>query len=174
MPEETYSVVASKRRRRTMSVSRKNGRLVVSVPASMSRAARSALIPDLVERFLKREKASLPPRGDDDLTERARALYFRHARPHTGLDLPACGVRWVTNQDVRWGSCTPSTGEIRISDRLQTMPSWVVDFVLFHETLHLIESGHSAQFRAWEALYPRAERAEGFLEGVQHAGKGPA
>ena len=39
-------------------------------------------------------------------------------------------VRWVTNQNTRWGSCTPSEGSIRLSHRLQGMPEYVVDYVL--------------------------------------------
>jgi hypothetical protein len=80
------------------------------------------------------------------------------ARPRT--------VRWVTNQNTRWGSCTPAEGSIRLSHRLQGMPEYVVDYVLVHELAHLLVPGHGPRF--WELLtsYPRTERARGYLEGV--------
>jgi predicted metal-dependent hydrolase len=47
------------------------------------------------------------------------------------------------------------------------MPEYVVDYVLVHELAHLIEPSHDARFWALVARYPRAERARGFLEGVE-------
>ncbi len=78
-------------------------------------------------------------------------------------------MRWVDNQNSRWGSCTPADRAIRLSRRLQGMPAWVIDYVLVHELAHLIEIGHTAAF--WELVdrYPKAERAKGFLEGVAAA-----
>ena len=83
--------------------------------------------------------------------------------------MPA-SVSWVGNQRQRWGSCTPSTGAIRLSDRLQQLPGWVVDYVLLHELAHLIEPSHSARFWSLVARYPQSERARGYLEGYQAAG----
>jgi hypothetical protein len=75
-------------------------------------------------------------------------------------------VRWVGNQRARWGSCTPSDGSIRISTRLRGLPSWVVDYVLVHELVHLRIPGHGPDFWVLVDRYPRAERARGYLEGV--------
>jgi len=74
-------------------------------------------------------------------------------------------VRWVENQQARWGSCTPSDRTIRLSVRLQGMPSWVIDYVLVHELAHLLEPGHDPRFWAWVERYPQAERARGYLLG---------
>ncbi|HKX15028.1 MAG TPA: M48 family metallopeptidase, partial [Propionibacteriaceae bacterium] len=81
------------------------------------------------------------------------------------------GVFWVTNQQHRWASCTPSTGLIRLSHRLQPMPTWVVDYVLLHELAHLVEPTHSDRFWRLVRRYPVAEKAKGFLEGYL-AGQG--
>ncbi len=54
---------------------------------------------------------------------------------------------------------------IRLSHRLQAMPSWVVDYVLVHELAHLVEPSHSAAFWRLVDGYPHSERARGFLEG---------
>jgi predicted metal-dependent hydrolase len=80
-------------------------------------------------------------------------------------------VSWVTNQQQRWGSCTPSTGLIRLSHRLQPMPVWVVDYVLLHELAHLVEPTHSERFWGLVSRYPSAEKAKGYLEGYL-AGQG--
>ena len=71
-----------------------------------------------------------------------------------------------TNQNGRWGSCTPADRTIRISHRIQEMPDWVIDYVLLHELAHLVVPSHNARF--WELVgrYPKTERARGYLEGV--------
>jgi predicted metal-dependent hydrolase len=76
----------------------------------------------------------------------------------------------VDNQNRRWGSCTPADRTIRLSSRLRTMPEYVVDYVLVHELAHLLEPGHNDRFWSLVAGYPRAERARGFLEGIEQAG----
>ena len=78
-------------------------------------------------------------------------------------------VRWVDNQQRRWGSCTPVDGSIRLSRRLATMPAEVRDYVLLHELAHLLESGHGPAFEALLAGYGPLERARGFLDGVAFA-----
>ncbi|GEC07401.1 metal-dependent hydrolase [Streptomyces spinoverrucosus] len=107
--------------------------------------------------------------GDSELTERAERLsaqYFDgRARPTS--------VRWVTNQNTRWGSCTPSEGSIRLSHRLQGMPEYVVDYVLLHELAHLLVPGHGPRFWRLLEAYPRTERARGYLEGVVAADRLP-
>jgi hypothetical protein len=56
-----------------------------------------------------------------------------------------------------------------MSRRLQELPSWVQDYVLVHELVHLLVPGHGPKFWALVARYPRAERARGFLDGVSAA-----
>ena len=82
-------------------------------------------------------------------------------------------VRWVTNQNGRWGSCTVEDGAIRLSHRLRAMPAYVVDYVLLHELVHLIVPGHGPAFWAELDTYPQTERARGYLDGwsgALHAG----
>lgn len=107
--------------------------------------------------------------GDGELFERAQRL----SRQYLGGKARPGVVRWVTNQNSRWGSCTPAEGSIRISHRLQGMPEYVVDYVLLHELAHLLAPGHDTRF--WQLLeaYPRTERARGYLEGVVAAGRLP-
>ena len=76
-------------------------------------------------------------------------------------------IRFVTNQQKRFGSCSPARGTIRISHRLATVPTFVLDYVIVHELAHLLESHHSPAF--WELVYrsPKTERARGYLMGMQ-------
>ena len=80
-------------------------------------------------------------------------------------------MSWVTNQQQRWGSCTPSSRTIRLSHRLQSMPDWVVDYVLVHELAHLVEVTHSRRFWSLVEAYPAMERAQAYLQGYL-AGQG--
>jgi predicted metal-dependent hydrolase len=117
----------------------------------------------MLARLERSEKRRRP--SDDGLAARAAGLSEKHL---DGLAEPLT-VRWVANQNSRWGSCTPSDRSIRLSTRLQGMPSWVIDYVLVHELAHLIEAGHTSTFWSWVDRFPRAERAKGFLEGVAAA-----
>jgi predicted metal-dependent hydrolase len=87
---------------------------------------------------------------------------------HLGGRAVPVSVRWVENQNRRWGSCTPADGTIRLSGRLRGMPPFVVDYVLVHELAHLLEPNHNARFWSLVHAYPQAEKALGFLEGVEY------
>ena len=101
------------------------------------------------------------------LSMRQRALLGAVAagRCQFSADRPA-SLRWVDNQNGRWGSCTPADRTIRISGRIMDMPDWVIDYVLLHELVHLLVPSHNATFWSTVARYPKAERARGYLEGV--------
>lgn len=170
MVTTAYDIRISRRRTRTIAAFREGGRLVVVVPAHLTEGQRRDLIPPLVEKFLAREQRKRAPRGDADLTRRAEVLYDAHVAPHVEGPRPVFGVRWVSNMRSRWGSCTHATGEIRISDKLRTMPDWVVDHLLIHELTHLHIQGHPPRFHAVAGAHPGAERAEGFLAALEHLG----
>jgi len=145
-------VIRSPRRRKTAQARMVDGRLEVRIPAHASREEEVRL----VESFRRRFERST--RGEAlDLTARARRL----AR---NLELPEPSeIRWVSNQARRWGSCTPTTGVIRLSDRMAGFPPWVIDHVIVHELAHLVERRHNTRFHALANRYPLAERAEGYL-----------
>ena len=165
MSQAEVEVRRSKRRRRTVSAYREGERIVVLIPASLTRKEEAEWVETMVARIEKAEqKARL---SDDDLLERAQRLNDRYLG---GLATPA-SVRWVTNQNSRWGSCTPGDRTIRLSERLKGMPTWVVDYVLVHELAHLLEPGHDAKFWAWVDRYPQAEKAKGYLLGWSAAAR---
>jgi predicted metal-dependent hydrolase len=162
-PEPVVEVRRSRRRRRTVAAYREDDKVVVLIPARLSRAEERQWVSTMLERLEKSEQRRRP--SDAGLKRRARELSAKYldgrAKPLT--------VRWVDNQNSRWGSCTPSDRSIRLSRRLQGMPGWVIDYVLVHELAHLLEAGHTAKFWTYVDRYPKAERAKGFLEGVAAA-----
>jgi predicted metal-dependent hydrolase len=163
---DQVEVRRSARRRRTVTAYREHGRTVVLIPAAFSPAEERRWVAQMVAKLQTREerrRRSLG--GDGELMARAAALSEAHL---DGLAEPA-SVRWVDNQHRRWGSCTPADRSIRLSSRLRAMPEYVIDYVLVHELVHLIEPGHDERFWALVARYPKAERARGFLEGVELA-----
>lgn len=154
----------SARRRRTVSAYREGDRIVVLVPARITRAEESRLVAEMVRKVESAGDRS--PRTDDELHAHALQLSKIHLG---GLAHPA-SVRWVSNQNSRWGSCTPVNGTIRLSDRLIGMPAYVRDYVLLHELAHLLQPDHGRSFWALLEAYPHLERARGFLDGVGYAG----
>jgi predicted metal-dependent hydrolase len=152
-------VVRSAKRRKSVSARIVDGRIVVRMPQWMSKAQEREYVASMLQK-LERQQASAAV----DLAERAAELARRY-------DLPApTSIRWVGNQRHRWGSCSPATGEIRITDRIAGFPGWVLDAVLVHEMAHLVEPNHGAAFHALANRYPRQERAHGFLIAMQLAG----
>ena len=153
-------VVRSARRQKSVSAELKNGVLVVRAPAELDDAA----LAPIIEKFRRQlaRKVRPAPQSDDSLVERAQALnkmYFNGR-------LRWQSIRYVSNQHKRFGSCTPSKGTIRLSDRLAAMPAWVRDYVIVHELAHLEEANHGRRF--WQLVnhYPLTERARGYLMAV--------
>ncbi len=126
--------------------------LRVSIPAGMTVADEERWVAEMVRRMERRAASHTI-----DLSARAEVLAQRY-----GLMLPAA-IRWVDNQECRWGSCTPSDGTIRISSRLVGEPAWVLDYVIVHELAHLSVPHHDRRFWALVGRYPRTERARGYL-----------
>jgi predicted metal-dependent hydrolase len=161
--EPRVEIVRSARRRRTVSAHRDGDRIVVSVPARLSRAEEARWVTSMVERVLAAERRRRP--SDGELLERATELSRRYL---DGRAVPS-SVRWVDTMETRWGSCTPLDASIRISRRVASMPAYVVDYVLLHELAHLVVPGHGPKFWAALAGYDKLERARGYLEGVTAA-----
>ncbi|WP_370893600.1 M48 family metallopeptidase [Janibacter sp. GXQ6167] len=160
MAADDVEIRRSRRRRRTVSAYLDGGRLVVLLPAGMSASEEKHWVKTMRARVLRR--SSRQPASDEQLMRRAERL----SKAHLGGIAKPASVRWVTNQNTRWGSCTPLDRTIRLSHRLQGMPDYVIDYVLLHELAHLLVPGHGAEFWALLSSYERTERARGYLEGV--------
>jgi predicted metal-dependent hydrolase len=145
-------VVRSTKRRKSVSARIVDGRIVIRMPQWMTKAQEAEYVTSLVAKLERQNTAQTI-----DLPQRAAELAKRYDLP------PPTLIRWVANQQQRWGSCTPSTGEIRISDRIAGFPDWVVDAVIVHELAHLVHLHHTDKFWALANRYPKTERAYGFL-----------
>jgi hypothetical protein len=51
----------------------------------------------------------------------------------------------IKNQKSRWASCSKN-GNLHFNLLLAAAPSNVIDYVMIHELMHLIEFDHSSQF----------------------------
>ncbi len=159
----------SARRQKTLSARREGDTIVVTVPAWLPHARESAEVSRLVEKFLAREAKRAAPRTDAELLHRAQRLAREVLTAWPEATTRVRSVSWSARQWQRWGSCTTATGEIRLSERMRTMPDWVVDYVIVHELTHLIEVNHTPRFHAIVASYPRTLEARAFLQGVAFA-----
>jgi predicted metal-dependent hydrolase len=150
-------IIRSRNRRRTVHGRQVNGVLEILAPAHLDDQALQPFIESIRRRIERRHAAcSL---DDQALDQRARRL---NAEVFDGR-LSWTSIRWVTNQDRRFGSCSPNQGLIRISHRLAGMPAVVLDYVIVHELAHLRHAGHGERF--WQEVnrYRLAERARGYL-----------
>src|SRR5438105_5007104 len=122
-PQPPIEIIRSARRSKTASARMVDGRVVVRVPADASPEEVQRLVRTLMPRVLKSEqrRAGGPK---PDLKRRAADLN----RQYFGGKLKVREIRCVGNQEKRYGSCTPSTGTVRVSDRLASMPLWVLDY----------------------------------------------
>ena len=157
----------SKRRRQTVSAYRDGGKVVVLLPARMSRAEEKRWVADMLSRLQRSETRRRSParNSDEALAQRCRELSTKYL---DGDAVPE-GIRWVPPMRTRRASCTPSDGTIRVSERLRNVPGWVLDYVLVHELAHLLVPGHGADFWKRVRRYPKTERAIGYLEGLSAA-----
>jgi len=150
-------IVRSANRRKTVSARQVDGYVLVQAPARMSEAELAPIVEQLTARLQRR--GAVRDLDEGDLERVAQELN----RDYFGGRLTWRSIEWVSNQESRWGSCTPATGTIRLSHRLATMPTWVRDYVLVHELAHLLEPNHGPRFWALVNHYPRTERARGYL-----------
>jgi predicted metal-dependent hydrolase len=156
-------VIRSNRRKKNISAYRQGGRIVVSIPARMSKADERAMVPEMVAKIRAQEavatmsEESLQIRAGELLTELAPEIL---ARPSS--------VNWRAMRE-RWGSCTGIDRSIRVSDRLKGAPEYVLDYVLFHEAIHLEYFDHGEQFKELLARFPEEAQAEAYLQGYEAA-----
>ena len=156
-------VIRSTRRKKNISAYRQGGRIVISIPARMSKADERAMVPEMVAKIRAQEAAATM--SEESLSIRAGELLSRLAPEITVRPL---SVNWRAMRE-RWGSCTGADRSIRISDRLKGAPEHVLDFVLFHEAIHLQFFDHGPRFKELLARFPEEELAEAYLRGYEAA-----
>lgn len=155
-PDETLpfrvEVIRSTRRRTSYAATLVGDVLRVTVPSWMNAVERDEAVATMTARFRRKLSTERV-----DLARRMAALHRRYGLP------AAEHIRWSDDMRTRWASCTPATSTIRMSTRLGAFPDWVIDAVLVHEMAHLVHAGHGPDFWDTVAVYPRMERAIGYL-----------
>jgi predicted metal-dependent hydrolase len=156
-------VIRSARRKKSISAYRQGGRIVISIPARMSKADERAIVPEMIAKIRNQEAARTP--GEEDLAERIDSLLAKFAPEITERPV---SVTWRSMRE-RWGSCTSADLTIRISDRLKLAPGYALDYVLFHEAIHLRHFDHGEAFSEILARFEEAELASAYLDGYEAA-----
>jgi len=159
-------VIKSSRRRRSISAYREHGAIVIQVPARLSNSKIQEVIPEMVEKILSREARE--KMSDEALFDRSLellALYLPEFRTQP------VSVLW-RSMNERWGSCTTLDRTIRISDRLNGAPDYVVDYLLVHELIHLEIPDHGPDFESLLSRFERAELGSAYLEGYEAGTRG--
>jgi predicted metal-dependent hydrolase len=157
-PDLTLELRVNRRLRTTYRWRIDGDRLLVERPARASERELATMLATIRERataYLRRQTV----RTDAALLARARRLLARYFPERPVLR----AASWSPRQQKRHGSCTSGAGVIRLAERLQRYPAWVLDYVLVHELAHLVHADHSPAFWAAVNRYPLAERARGFL-----------
>jgi predicted metal-dependent hydrolase len=156
-------VLRSKRRKKSISAYRQGGRIIISIPARMSKADERSVIPEMIAKIRAQEADESP--SETILLDRVHELLDLYAPE---ISQRPKSINWRVMRE-RWGSCTSVDATIRISDRLKGAPAFALDYVLFHEAIHLHHFDHGPEFKAVLARFPDEGRAEAYLEGFEAA-----
>lgn len=162
---EPIRLIASSRRRKTISASVRDGMIQLSVPMNMKDADIVISARGLIAKVKARQRRNQRFQSNPELFDRAVHL----AQVWLNSEVHPTSVVWSDRQTTLWGSCTATTGAIRISTMLRGMPQWVIDGVLVHELAHLKYAGHGQEFQDFSRRYPKMAEADAFLDGVSFA-----
>jgi predicted metal-dependent hydrolase len=127
----------------------------------MSRRDEIGIIPEMIAMVLRREARSR--KTDSQLMQIGLALMAKYLPEY---EIRPASINW-RNMSERWGSCTTLDRTIRISDRLVGAPEFVLDYIIFHELIHLIIPGHDQDFYQLLNRFADQGKAEAFLEGFE-------
>jgi len=159
LPE--FKVVRNQRRRRSMSAYRNAGVIEIHIPAKMSKRQELEAIPEMIAMVLRREAKER--KSDQQLLDIGLTLLKKYL---PDFSTTPASINWRAMNE-RWGSCTTVDRSIRISDRLIGAPAFVLNYIIFHELIHLQVPGHDDQFKYYLNRYEDQARAEAFLEGFE-------
>ena len=149
--------------RKTLSITVKEGRVVVRSPRGLARSRIDAFIDKNREWIVKQIEATnnrvdpisqMTPKQIKELREKARACLTAKTEKYAKILGLKCGRITITSAKTRFGSCS-SKGNISYSYRLMLYPEEAIDYVVVHELAHLVEMNHSRQFYAIiERIFP--------------------
>jgi predicted metal-dependent hydrolase len=118
--------------------------ITLTVRPGSSRAKREAVVHEWHKALLHDAVPKLIRRWEPKLGVKVAGYHLQHMK-------------------TRWGGCNPRAGHIRVNTELVKKPADLLEYVVVHEMLHLIEPTHSERFVALLSRhYPgwREARAE--------------
>ncbi|MGJ4076244.1 M48 family metallopeptidase [Corynebacterium macclintockiae] len=157
------SIRLSARRKKTVAVREEGDGFLIMAPATIGEAELRRISVELVGKALSSRRHTI---GNNELVERAAQLNNKYL----GGRATVKEIKFVTNMNTRWGSCSVQSKRIRIAHQLQDVPGYVLDAVIIHELIHTFVPNHGPEFRRWEAHTPHLEKAQGYLEAFKRWG----
>jgi len=179
MVDQEYKLIRSRRRTLALEIA-KDATLIIRAPLRMSMEEVSRFIEQKSDWIARKQAsnrrkwqmaASLGEKSQAEIDQLkaqaekmipARAGYYAYL-----LGIKHGRVR-ITNAKTRWGACNRN-GDLSFSWRLAMAPAWVVDYVIIHELIHILEHNHSRRY--WEKVrvaYPEYKQCKQWLNGNQH------
>ena len=140
-------VVRSTRRRRSVGAQLVGDVLRISIPSWMTANEQAQWVDKMALRFVRSMSTDRI-----DLVARAASLARRYGLPRPN------DIRWVHDMTTRWGSCTSTTGTIRISSRVAAFPDWVIDYIIVQQRGGMNELDGRSQLQAAIIARPRQSR----------------
>lgn len=142
--------------RKTISITVKEGGVIVRAPRGISQARIDSFINKNLAWIEKRIEitknqhdpiASMTDAQIKQLRELARTYLTAKTEEYSEIMGLKFGRITITGAKTRFGSCS-SKGNISYSYRLMLYPEAAIDYVVVHELAHLVEMNHSRRFYA--------------------------
>jgi hypothetical protein len=131
---------------------------------------------------LDHKRITLRVRPHSDHRKRAELIHAWHKSLLHAL-IPALISKWEAKLGVqvtayflqrmktKWGSCNPAARHIRLNTELAKKPQDLVEYVVVHEMIHLLEPTHNNRFIALlSAHYPQWREARSELNALPLTG----
>jgi predicted metal-dependent hydrolase len=123
-------------------------------------------------------RLTLTVRPGSDAGDRARVMHEWHKGLLHGV-VPGLIAKWeprlgvsvkgyfLQRMKTKWGSCNHRAGHIRLNTELVKKPKDLLEYVVVHEMVHLLEPTHSERFlRILGEQYPGWREARAELNGL--------
>ena len=107
--------------------------------------------------MLDHKRITLTVRPGSDALKRAEVMHQWH-KPQLHAVVPALIKKWERKLQVKvtgyylqrmktkWGSCNHKAGNIRLNTELVKKPKDLLEYVIVHEMVHLLEPTHNERF----------------------------
>ena len=121
--------------------------LQLYIRGGADRVSRERLVDQFYRNFLKKEVS----------------LYMRKYEPLMGVQVSEVGVK---KMKTRWGTCNCRARRIWVNLEMAKKPPHVLEYLVVHEMVHLLEPSHNARFKdLMDLFYPEWRRVRNELKG---------